>query len=136
MSIRLLTYLLVGVGSGIGASVRLLISLWLHQPSVLWPWSTLWVNALGCFFVGYYAFQVSPFNGDKPAWRVSNVQKQFVLAGIFGGFTTLSVFSLEWLQLVIAGSWWFAMFFLLSSVFSWLVAIWLGSWLARYSRIG
>ncbi|MCC5852598.1 MAG: CrcB family protein, partial [Alkalimonas sp.] len=79
-----LTYLLVGLGSGLGASLRLLLSVQLHHPDALWPWATLLVNLLGSVFIGFYAGLV----GANGCWHVSEPQKQFVLAGFCGGFTT------------------------------------------------
>lgn len=127
MTIRPLTYLLVGLGSGLGASLRLLLSVLLHQPDALWPWATFLVNLLGSVLIGFYAGMV----GSEGRWQVSEPQKQFVLAGFCGGFTTFSLFSLDWLQLLLAGAAGWASGYLFVSLCSWLLAVWLGSLLAR-----
>ncbi|MCC5826109.1 CrcB family protein, partial [Alkalimonas sp.] len=111
------TYLLVGLGSGLGASLRLLLSILLHQPDALWPWATLLVNLLGSVLIGFYAGMV----GTAGRWQVSEPQKQFVLAGFCGGFTTFSVFSLEGLQLLLAGHGVLAALYVLVSLFVWLL---------------
>ncbi|MEN3157352.1 CrcB family protein [Alkalimonas sp. NCh-2] len=134
MSIRPHIYLLVGLGSGLGASLRLLLSVWLHQPDVLWPWATFLVNLFGSVFIGFYATMA----GASGRWQVSEAQKQFVLAGFCGGFTTFSLFSLDWLQLMLAGAVGWASGYVLISLCSWLLAVWLGYKLAQcYSvRVG
>lgn len=127
MTIRPVTYLLVGLGSGIGASLRLLLSVGLQQPEALWPWSTLLVNVLGSLFIGLYATMV----GTNGRWQVSEPQKQFVLAGVCGGFTTFSVFSLEWLHLLQGGHVLLALGYVVTSFMLWGLAVWLGSLLAN-----
>ncbi|MCH8538108.1 MAG: CrcB family protein [Alkalimonas sp.] len=131
MTIRPVTYLLVGLGSGLGACLRLLLSSLMHQPDAVWPWATLLVNLLGSGFIGFYATMV----GSHGCWQVSEAQKQFVLAGFCGGFTTFSVFSLEWLQLLQSGSILLASIYLIASVIGWLLAVFCGSLVARYSML-
>lgn len=126
MSIRPHIYLLVGLGSGLGASLRLLLSLSLYQPDVLWPWATLVANCVGSMAMGFYATMVS----EQGAWQVSEAQKQFVLAGLCGGFTTFSVFSLECLWLQQIGYSKLALAYLLLSSVGWLLSVWLGHHLA------
>ncbi|SDZ95357.1 CrcB protein [Alkalimonas amylolytica] len=120
-------YLLVGLGSGLGASLRLLLSVFLHQPDALWPWATLLVNLLGSALIGFYATMV----GTNGRWQASEPLKQFVLAGFCGGFTTFSVFSLEGLQLLLAGHGHLAVLYVLISLLAWLLAVWFGSRLAQ-----
>ncbi|MDP4537299.1 CrcB family protein [Alkalimonas collagenimarina] len=126
MTIRPVTYVLVGLGSGLGASLRLLLSAQLYQPEYVWPWATLLVNVFGSFLMVFYASMV----GSQGHWKVSEPQKQFVLAGLCGGFTTFSVFSLELGVLWIRQQWFLAGGYLLASVCCWLLAIWLGYLLA------
>ncbi|MEE2001019.1 CrcB family protein [Alkalimonas sp. MEB108] len=126
MSIRPHVYLLVGLGSGLGASLRLLLSVGLYQPEALWPWATLLANCVGSMAMGFYATMVS----EQGAWQVSEAQKQFVLAGLCGGFTTFSVFSLECLWLQQTGYSELALAYLLLSSVGWLLSVWLGHHLA------
>ncbi|MDP4527889.1 CrcB family protein [Alkalimonas delamerensis] len=132
MSIRPHIYLLVGLGSGLGASLRLLLSVGLHQPETLWPWATLLANCAGSMAMGFYATMVS----EQGAWQVSEAQKQFVLAGFCGGFTTFSVFSLECLWLVQAGYPGLAVSYGGLSLLAWLYFVFVGYRLAkRYSLV-
>lgn len=132
MIIRPVTYLLVGLGSGLGASLRLLLSVLLHQPEALWPWATLLVNVLGSFIIGFYATMV----GTNGRWQISEPLKQFVLAGFCGGFTTFSVFSLEWLQLLQGGHVLLASGYVIISFMLWGLSVWLGSLLASKIVLG
>lgn len=131
MTIRPVTYVLVGLGSGLGATLRLLLSVQLYQPEHVWPWATLLVNALGSFLMGFCASMV----GTQGHWKVSEPQKQFVLAGVCGGFTTFSVFSLEWFHLLQSGSMLLASIYLIVSVIGWLLAVFCGGLVARYSML-
>ncbi len=127
MSIRPHIYLLVGLGSGLGASLRLLLSVGLYQPDVLWPWATLLANCVGSMAMGFYATMVS----EQGAWQVSEAQKQFVLAGFCGGFTTFSVFSLESLRLLQVGHPGLAVSYGVLSLLSWMISVYAGYTLAK-----
>lgn len=89
------------------------------------PYGTLIVNLLGCYFVGLL--------GTLFAERllVGQEMRQFILIGILGGFTTFSTFTYETLQLFkekdfllgslyIGGHYFFCLFF-----------VWLGNLTAR-----
>ena len=116
-------YLAVGLGGMLGSVARALVSLGLLQ--LLGPgfaWGTLSVNVLGSLLIGLYATLT------EPGGRVfaSPAQRQFVLAGFCGGFTTFSIFSLETVLLVERGAPGLAALYLGASILLWLVAVWLG----------
>lgn len=127
-------YLLVGLGSVIGGVLRALVSLAgvvLLGPA--FPWGTLFANTLGSFVIGFYATLTGP---DGRAFARTR-QRQFVMAGICGGFTTFSVFSLETLQFVQAGRRGLAALYVLVSLAAWLGAVAAGHLLARrLNRLG
>jgi CrcB protein len=87
--------LLVLVGGGIGSAARYLVSTglarWLGEA---FPWGTLTVNTAGGFLIGVAATLADEYGGIGPAVRV------FLVAGVLGGFTTFSAFSLETLRLL------------------------------------
>jgi len=96
------------------------------------PWGTLAVNVIGSFAIGFYATLTGPDGRVFAGTR----QRQFVLAGFCGGFTTFSLFSLEAVQRVWAGDWPGAAFYAAVSVTTWLAAVWLGFALAsRLNRL-
>lgn len=131
---RLLLYAVVSIGSIIGSVLRALASLaalgWLGPA---FPWGTLFVNVVGSFIIGFYATVTGP-DGRMFAGMY---QRQFVMTGICGGFTTFSFFSLEVFQSLHAGRVALAGSYVGVSVVTWLASAWLGHALAsRLNRLG
>lgn len=113
----------VALGSVIGSALRALASMasiGLLGPS--FPVGTLFVNVLGSFIIGFYATLTGP---DGRVFAGSR-SRQFVMAGICGGFTTFSMFSLETFDLLRDGRLLAAGLNVGISVAAWLVAVWLG----------
>ncbi len=131
---NLALYLAVAAGSMIGGVARAAVSaLVLSLTGAGFPWGTLLVNATGSFAIGFYATLTGP---DGRAFAGPR-QRQFVMTGICGGFTTFSIFSLETLYLMQAGSIGMAGVNIAASVVTWLSAVWLGFALAmRINEIG
>jgi CrcB protein len=91
-------WLLVFVGGGLGAALRVAMATWVDQrlgPPV--PWGTLAVNASGCFAVGLLATLADEGGLLTPAARL------FAVAGVLGGYTTFSTFGLETWRLLAEG---------------------------------
>jgi CrcB protein len=127
------SYISVALGSIVGGVARYLVSVvFLSQLGNGFPWGTLFVNVTGSFIIGFYA----ALTGPDGRLFVSPRQRQFVMVGICGGYTTFSAFSLETLQLVQSGNIQAASFNLFVSVVGWLTAVWLGHALAaRLNRL-
>ena len=116
-------YLAVGLGGMLGSVARSLVSVGLLQlMGPAFPWGTLAVNVLGSFLIGLYATLTEP--GGR--LFASPAQRQFVLAGFCGGFTTFSIFSLETVLLFQQGALARAALYLGLSLLLWLVAVWIG----------
>ena len=84
--------LLVGLGGAAGSMLRYAFSVWFKHAS--FPLATFLVNIIGSFIIGLvfaYSLRSESFATN---WRL------FLAAGICGGFTTFSAFSLESLQLL------------------------------------
>ena len=110
------TYLLVALGGAFGSVGRF----WLNglvtaRAGDGFPWGTLLINVLGSFAIGIFA--------AMPATQ--DTAKKFLMAGICGGFTTFSAFSLQTLELTQRGEWLRAGGNILGSVVLCLVAVWL-----------
>jgi len=89
--------LVVCVGGFLGTGLRYGLNGWIsHRFGETFPWGTLTVNVAGSFAVGLLYFACGP---DSP-WIVSATTRQFLLAGILGGFTTFSSFSIQTLNLL------------------------------------
>ncbi len=78
------------LGGAIGASLRFIVS-----GAVLFPWGTLTVNVVGSFLMGLAYAGLA--ERDAEHWI------PFVMAGVLGGFTTFSAFSLDTVKLFEAG---------------------------------
>jgi CrcB protein len=86
------------------------------------PWGTLVVNLAGSFLIALY------FTLTEPGGRVlaAPEQRQFVMFGLMGGFTTFSSFSLQTLNLMRDGEWTLAAFNVVGSVAVCVAAAWIG----------
>jgi CrcB protein len=127
------SYIAVALGSIVGAVARFLVSvLFVSQFGSGFPWGTLFVNVTGSFVIGFYA----ALTGPDGRLLVSPRQRQFVMVGICGGYTTFSAFSLETLRLVQSGNIDTASVYLVVSLVTWIAGVWLGHALAaRLNRL-
>jgi CrcB protein len=114
-------YASVAVGAVLGGLARYLANLLI--PSISgFPLATLFVNVTGSFIIGFYATLTAP----DGRWFASAEQRQFVMTGFCGGYTTFSSFSLETVRLLHAGQTRTALLNIAVSVVTWLLAVWLG----------
>src|SRR5256885_16125031 len=88
----------VAAGSVLGGVARYLLSV-LIQSIPGFPWATLFVNVTGSFIIGFY----SSLSGPDGRLFASVRQRQFVMTGFCGGYTTFSTFSLETFTLLQEG---------------------------------
>ena len=124
-------YACVATGSVFGGLTRYLVALAL-QTGIGLPWSTLFINATGSFIIGFYAALSGPDGRLFPSAQ----QRQFVMTGFCGGYTTFSTFSLETFKLFHSGLALTALANVLVSVMCWLLAVWLGhQFAARLNRL-
>jgi len=121
----------VAAGSVLGGVARYLLSL-LIQLIPGFPWATLFVNVTGSFIIGFY----STLSGPDGRLFASVRQRQFIMTGFCGGYTTFSTFSLETFTLLQGGLVQTALLNIAVSVVTWLVAVWIGHALAsRLNRL-
>ena len=103
--------LLVGIGSFVGGSLRMVISKYIQLAVVgSFPLGTMVVNVLGCFLIGIFSSLSSDNGGVSPAVRL------MLTTGFCGGFTTFSTFSLEILSLFEEGKFTIGLFYIVLSV--------------------
>src|SRR5690348_14578547 len=124
-------YACVAAGCVVGSVARYLVALALQFIPGL-PWGTLFVNVTGSFIIGLYG----TLSGPDGRLFASTQQRQFVMTGMCGGYTTFSSFSLETFRLLHSGKPVLALINIVVSVVGWLAAVWLGHALAsRLNRL-
>ena len=114
----------VAVGSAIGGVLRFWLTHWAARtlPHHL-PLGTILVNAAGSFAIGYVAAVATM----RPPAFGGPMGHQVLMAGVLGGFTTFSAFSLQTLLLAQEGRWGLAVVNVAASVTLCLVAV-AGGW--------
>jgi len=119
-------WILLFLGGGLGASLRFALAAWVEERApVPFPWGTLAVNGLGCFAIGLLATLADEHHVIQPAGRL------FLVAGLLGGFTTFSTFGLETWELIEDRAFWTALANVVGSVGVGLLAVILGTVIAR-----
>ncbi len=114
-------YACVATGGVLGSLARYLASLVIPALGGF-PLATLFVNITGSFIIGFY----STLSGPDGRLFASTRQRQVVMTGFCGGYTTFSSFSLETFRLLHDGMTATALLNIAVSVLTWLVAVWLG----------
>ncbi len=113
----------VALGSAVGAVCRqALRDLGLVLGIEATVWSTFSANASGSLVIGLLA-AVTLQSGRMP---LGPMPRQFLMAGVCGGFTTFSIFSVESVQLLTDGHQVSAATYMLATLFTCLAACWLG----------
>ncbi len=85
-----MSYLLVFLGGGLGATLRHLINVFcMRCMGSGFPWGTFIINITGSTVMGLIAGYLA-FKGEaSQPWRL------FLMTGILGGYTTFSAYSLD-----------------------------------------
>ena len=107
---------LIALGGALGSVLR-----YLAVAAIGAPLGTAVVNVLGSFLIG----AIFVLFDTRTGWQL------FLMTGVLGGFTTFSAFSLDTLKLVQQGQGLQAAAYVLGSVAVSLVAVALGTTLAR-----
>lgn len=122
----MINILLVGLGGGIGAITRYLVSVWAAQKyGSEFPYGTLLVNLAGCLIIGLFMQLVTDRIIVNPYWRM------LVTVGFLGGLTTFSSFSYETVKLVGDGEMALAFYNVAANTVLGLMATWAGITIAK-----
>jgi CrcB protein len=125
-------FLVIGLGGALGSMARFglasLVDLTAQKGAPVYFWGTMLVNITGCFLIGFI-FTISDTEGR---FYLSPLQRQFIMIGILGGYTTFSSFTLQTLLLAQDGQWGQAAANVVLSVVLCLVGVFLGALLAGH----
>ena len=117
---------LVFLGAGCGGVLRWLLTHAVDGALIprwgAWPWATLSANVVGSLAIGVVA----------GLWAQHDWVRLFVMAGLLGGFTTFSSFSLQTVELIGRGSWLPALVYVALSLVACVVGAALGLGLGRH----
>jgi len=118
--------LLIGTGGFLGSVLRYLVSgsVQAASQSIAFPYGTLAVNVIGCFFIGFLSELAESRSLFSPDTRA------FLVVGILGGFTTFSAFGNETMNLLRDGERTLAMMNVGAQMLFGIGAVWLGYTLA------
>ena len=116
-------YLWIAVSSAISGALRYALGReMLPHHSASFPWSTVLINVIGSFVIGF--FGTLTVSGSR--FQVPESVRIFVMIGLCGGFTTFSAFSLQTYDLLRTGAWGKALMNMALSVLLCLGAVALG----------
>jgi CrcB protein len=92
MSLAMLGYFFVFIGAGLGGMLRHAVNIF----SLRWfgsdfPWGTFLINVSGSFLMGV----VAGYLAFRTHWAATANLRLFLAAGVLGGYTTFSTFSLD-----------------------------------------
>jgi CrcB protein len=124
--IAAMSYLLVFVGGGLGATLRHLINLTCARfMGTGFPWGTFIINISGSTVMGLIAGYLA-FKGEaSQPWRL------FLMTGILGGYTTFSAYSLDAALLYERGELGLSALYVIGSVVLSVGGLFAGLWLVR-----
>lgn len=121
----MIAYLWVAIGGALGSMARYgLGGIISEKTGGTFPWGTLAINVTGSFVIGILGALTATEGKMSPRSQV--LATQLLITGVCGGYTTFSSFSLQTLNLLRDGEWFYAAGNILLSVMLCMVAVWIG----------
>lgn len=116
-------YLWIAAGSALGGVARYWLSgVVARFAGETFPWGTLLVNVSGSLLIGI----IAALTASEGRFFIGSTSRLALMAGLLGGYTTFSSFSLQTLALLQDGDWWRAGANIVLSVVLCLFAVWIG----------
>ncbi|MET7683811.1 fluoride efflux transporter CrcB [Streptomyces sp. NPDC005423] len=115
----------VALGGAIGASARYGASLLWPAATGAFPWTTLWINAVGCAVIGVFMVVITD------VWAAHRLVRPFFGTGVLGGFTTFSTYAVDIQKLVDSGHARTGLLYLAATLLAALAAVWLAVTVTR-----
>lgn len=120
----------IGVGGVGGAAARYGAGLMWPTAAGTFPWTTFWINVLGCGFMGVLMVLVTERFSAHPLVR------PFLGTGILGGFTTFSSYAVDTEHLLAPNSSAAALIYVVATILAALAALWIGATTTRLVALG
>jgi CrcB protein len=119
---KLLYFVYVFIGSGLGGLLRYCIALWIgpHKFSL----ATILANASAALLLGIITAAI-------PSKNIPSDLKYLLAIGFCGGLSTYSTFTLEAYKYLISSQFFIAIAYTLANLLISLSMLWLGLWLAK-----
>jgi CrcB protein len=115
----------ISTGGVLGACARHALALaWPHQPGDF-PWSTFVTNVSGCLLIGVLLVLITE------VWAAHRLLRPFLGAGVLGGYTTFSTYTVDIQQLVAVGAARTALLYLSGTAIAALTAVYFGITITR-----
>ncbi|WP_432189680.1 fluoride efflux transporter CrcB [Streptomyces sp. Tue6028] len=121
---------MVSVGGAVGATARYGAARLWPAETAGFPWTTFWVNVLGCAVMGVFMVLITD------VWAAHRLVRPFFGTGVLGGFTTFSTYVVDIQRLVDEGRPWTGFGYLVATLFAALAAVWLAGAAARRTVAG
>lgn len=121
-----MVYFWIALGSALGGIARFWASgVVARAMGETFPWGTLVVNVTGSLLIGL----IAALTGPDGRVFIGSTARLALMAGLCGGYTTFSSFSLQTLNLMNDGEWAYAGGNVVGSVVLCLLAVWAGQML-------
>ncbi|EFF89186.1 MULTISPECIES: fluoride efflux transporter CrcB [unclassified Streptomyces] len=115
----------VAVGGAVGACARYGAALLWPTATGAFPWSTFWVNVIGCGVIGVFMVIITD------VWAAHRLVRPFFGTGVLGGFTTFSTYAVDIQRLVDGGHARTGLLYLAATMLAALTAVWATANLTR-----
>jgi len=124
-----MVYWVIGIAGAIGALLRYYLGILLPASvSGGFPFGTLIINYIGCFFLSWFTIW------STSLVRVPEWLRVGVMTGLLGSFTTFSTFSVEVVTLFRSGLWVMALVYMFLSLWGGLLLVWCGDQFATKQK--
>ncbi|MFC5720282.1 CrcB family protein [Streptomyces gamaensis] len=107
----------VSLGGGLGAAARYGAGLLWPTADGAFPWTTFFVNAVGCALIGVLLAAIDALGAHR-------LLRPFLGTGVLGGFTTFSTYAVDIQRLAGEGRTALAFAYLAGTLVTALVAVW------------
>ncbi|MGA5278237.1 fluoride efflux transporter CrcB [Streptomyces cellulosae] len=115
----------VAAGGAIGACARYGAALLWPTVAGAFPWTTFWVNVIGCGIIGVFMVIITD------VWAAHRLVRPFFGTGVLGGFTTFSTYAVDIQRLVDDGHATTGLLYLAATMIAALTTVWTTANLTR-----